>query len=85
MPDLTDTSHTVTGLTNGTRYYFKVRAVNVIGQSAASAQVFATPQVSATGAAPAERPPVIRYSTFQAAVQLEHDDDGRLRLMSPKR
>ena len=52
VPDLTDTSHTVTGLTNGTRYYFMARAVNAIGQSAASAQVFATPAVP-TGAAPA--------------------------------
>ena len=40
---LTSTSATVTGLVNGTTYYFTVKAVNGIGSSAASEEVSATP------------------------------------------
>ncbi len=39
----TTTRYTVTGLTNGTRYTFWVRAVNSIGESRASEPIFATP------------------------------------------
>ena len=39
----TDTTHTVTGLVNGTTYTFQVRAVNRIGGSRASNQAEATP------------------------------------------
>ena len=39
----TTTSHTVTGLTNGTEYTFKVRAVNTHGDGAESAAAKATP------------------------------------------
>ncbi len=37
------TSHTFTGLTNGTEYTFKIRAVNPTGNSEESAEVSATP------------------------------------------
>ena len=42
----TNTSHTVTGLVNGTTYVFQVRAVNSIGNSSASNQAEATPAVT---------------------------------------
>ena len=42
----TSTSRTVTGLTNGTEYTFRVRAVNSYGLSAASASAAATPTVT---------------------------------------
>ena len=40
----TTTSHTITGLTNGTTYAFKIRAVNSIGPGAVSDEASATPQ-----------------------------------------
>jgi len=46
---ITGTSHTVTGLTNGTSYQFQVRARNASGASAWTASQNATPQVSAPG------------------------------------
>ena len=39
----TDTTHTVTGLVNGTAYVFEVRAVNRIGKSFSSNRAEATP------------------------------------------
>jgi predicted phage tail protein len=39
---VTGTSHTVTGLTNGTTYYFRVVAVNAVGQGPLSAEAPAT-------------------------------------------
>ncbi|HZM80550.1 MAG TPA: fibronectin type III domain-containing protein [Candidatus Limnocylindrales bacterium] len=47
---VTGTSFTNTGLTNGTRYYYKVRATNAAGSSGLSAEVSAVP--SATGTPP---------------------------------
>ena len=41
----TDTTHTVTGLVNGTVYVFEVRAVNAAGGSASSNRAEATPEV----------------------------------------
>ncbi|QQZ61645.1 cadherin-like beta sandwich domain-containing protein [Paenibacillus sonchi] len=43
-------SYSAAGLTNGTTYYFVVKAVNGGGDSAASAEVSATPQAPAPGA-----------------------------------
>ena len=37
------TSHTDTGLTNGTTYFYKVSAVNVVGEGSLSAEASATP------------------------------------------
>ena len=42
----TDTTHTVTGLVNGTAYVFQVRAVNRIGRSRASLPAEATPRAA---------------------------------------
>ena len=42
----THTTHTVTGLVNGTAYAFEVRAVNRIGKSRASNQAEATPRAA---------------------------------------
>ena len=60
-------SHTVTGLTGGTSYYFQVRALNVIGAGVASAEVSAmppdtvAPEIRLIGASPME---VAQGSTF---------------------
>ena len=49
VPNLTGTSHTVSELTNGSRYYFRITATNAGGESAASGEVSAMPQVPAPG------------------------------------
>jgi fibronectin type 3 domain-containing protein len=46
----TSTSYTDAWVTNGTTYYYEVTAVNAGGESVASAQQSATPQVPITGA-----------------------------------
>jgi predicted phage tail protein len=49
---VTGTSTTVSGLTNGTPYYFEVEAVNAVGNSAPSSDLSATPVASAVPGAP---------------------------------
>jgi titin len=47
---ISGTTTTVTSLTNGTTYYFTVKAVNAIGSSPASSEVFAIPAGTVPGA-----------------------------------
>ena len=47
---ITDLTYTVTGLTDGTKYYFVVIAVNSLGDSGYSNETSATPVSSPTGA-----------------------------------
>ncbi len=45
---ITTNSYTHTSLTNGTTYYYNVIAINEVGESVLSSEVFATPQSSPT-------------------------------------
>ena len=46
---ITTTSYAVSGLTNGTSYYFTVEAINAAGNSSASNEASATPQMATSG------------------------------------
>jgi predicted RNA-binding protein with TRAM domain len=47
---ITTTTYTVTALTNATTYYFTVKAVNAVGPSVASSEVWAIPAAAVPGA-----------------------------------
>ena len=70
IPDsgATTTSHTVTGLSNGTAYDFRIRAVNAGGNSPASAEVRATPM------APPLKPTGVTATAGHAQVTLSWDN-----------
>ena len=61
-------SHTVTGLTNGTAYSFRIRAVNAGGNSPASTEVRATPM------APPLKPTGVTATAGHAQVTLSWDN-----------
>ena len=64
------TSHTVTGLSNGTAYSFRIRAVNAGGNSPASAEVRATPM------APPLKPTGVTATAGHAQVTLSWDNSN---------
>ena len=66
----TTTSHTVTGLTNGTAYVFMVRALNPLGAGAESDEATATP------IAPPAKPTGLTASAQNQGVRLSWSDPG---------
>jgi hypothetical protein len=52
----TGTSYTATGLLSGTKYYFRVTAVNALGEGPASAQVAVTPGLAPPPSSPVTPP-----------------------------
>ncbi|MBN6187686.1 S-layer homology domain-containing protein [Aneurinibacillus sp. BA2021] len=76
--DVTATTYTVTGLTNGTNYTFAVKAVNANGASDFSNAVIATPVGSSTPAVPGQPVNVLAEAgDSQAKVSFEAPgDDG---------
>ena len=69
----TTTTHTVTGLANGTAYRFKVRAVNAVGEGAASPESDA---VTPAAAPPAPGRPVVTAGDGQVTLRWASNGDG---------
>ena len=69
--------HTVTGLTNGTKYKFKVRAVNAVGNGASSpASDAVTPSLSAATAPPAPGKPTVFADDGGMTLSWKSNGDG---------
>ena len=69
----TTTTHTVTGLANGTVYRFRVRAVNAVGEGAASPESDA---VTPAAAPPAPGRPVVTAGDGQVSLRWTSNGDG---------
>jgi predicted phage tail protein len=68
---VTATSYTVTGLTNGTTYYFKVAAANAAGLSPLSGEALATlPVIVQSSTPPSSAPPTSTAPAFTAPTGL---------------
>jgi len=73
--NVTATTYTNTGLTNGTKYYFTVKAVNAGGSSPASNEVSATP-TAGTSESPYSGSPVQIAASGTTTIEAENYDRG---------
>ena len=70
------TTHTVTGLTNGTAYRFKVRAVNAVGNGVESPQSDAVTPVATAVTPPAPGKPAVAAGNQQVTLTWTPNGDG---------
>lgn len=77
VPDVTDTTATISGLTNGTAYAVQVRASNTAGDSEWTDSVTGTPvgSLETTVAAPEPEPPVVAVLTAPTSALITTDKD----------